>query len=190
MTVVAAAIIASRDESVRVYGEGHQCVWTRVDQESAFTKPVSDEETICGRSADMCCCWRRLFLLFLFAAGAGLSRLLRSSSVAAMVPAVLDVLQKPLLILPLVLSCPYSAFASSGSPMWDFTRCWSDDHVLIFYTVIYCHYAEHTDKLQLGDLLGSSLASSSLQSYSDVDVQLCSCVHSCCVVVLYICVCL
>jgi hypothetical protein len=23
------------------------------------------------------------------------------------------------------------------------------DHVLIFYTVIYCHYAEHTDELQL-----------------------------------------
>jgi hypothetical protein len=30
-----------------------------------------------------------------------------------MVPAVLDVPQKPLLILPLVSSCPYFAFASS-----------------------------------------------------------------------------
>jgi hypothetical protein len=28
-------------------------------------------------------------------------------------------------------------------------RCWRDNHVLIFYTVIYCHYAEHTDELQL-----------------------------------------
>jgi hypothetical protein len=27
-----------------------------------------------------------------------------------------------------------------------------DNHVLIFYTVIYCHYAEHTDELQLDDL--------------------------------------
>jgi hypothetical protein len=27
-----------------------------------------------------------------------------------------------------------------------------DDHVLIFYTVIYCHYAEYTDELQLDDL--------------------------------------
>jgi hypothetical protein len=24
-----------------------------------------------------------------------------------------------------------------------------DNHVLIFYIVIYCHYAEHTDELQL-----------------------------------------
>jgi hypothetical protein len=29
---------------------------------------------------------------------------------------------------------------------------WSDNHVLIFYTIIYCHYAEHTDELQLDDL--------------------------------------
>jgi hypothetical protein len=26
-----------------------------------------------------------------------------------------------------------------------------DNHVLIFYTVIYCHYAEHSDELQLDD---------------------------------------
>jgi hypothetical protein len=29
---------------------------------------------------------------------------------------------------------------------------WRDNHVLIFCTVIYCHYAEYTDELQLDDL--------------------------------------
>jgi hypothetical protein len=29
---------------------------------------------------------------------------------------------------------------------------WSDNHVLIFYTIIYNHYAEYTDELQLDDL--------------------------------------
>jgi hypothetical protein len=27
-----------------------------------------------------------------------------------------------------------------------------DDHVLIFYAIIYYHYAEYTDELQLDDL--------------------------------------
>jgi hypothetical protein len=34
--------------------------------------------------------------------------------------------------------------------MWD-VDVGGDDHVLIFYTVIYCHYVEHTDELQLDD---------------------------------------
>jgi hypothetical protein len=29
---------------------------------------------------------------------------------------------------------------------------WRDNHVLIFYAIIYCHYAEYTDELQLDDL--------------------------------------
>jgi hypothetical protein len=45
-------------------------------------------------------------------------------------------------------------------PVWVFVSItdvalvdvWRDNHVLIFYTVIYCHYAEHTDELQLDDL--------------------------------------
>jgi hypothetical protein len=40
---------------------------------------------------------------------------------------------------------------TSGSPMWD-VDVGSDNHVLIFCTVIYCHYAEYTDELQLDDL--------------------------------------
>jgi hypothetical protein len=38
--------------------------------------------------------------------------------------------------------------SSSGSPMWD-VDVGGDGHVLIFYTVIYCPYAKHTDELQL-----------------------------------------
>jgi hypothetical protein len=34
--------------------------------------------------------------------------------------------------------------------MWDF--CEVENHVLTFYTIIYYHYAEYTDELQLDDL--------------------------------------
>jgi hypothetical protein len=33
--------------------------------------------------------------------------------------------------------------------LWGCRYLRRDNHVLIFYTVIYCHYAEHTDELQL-----------------------------------------
>jgi hypothetical protein len=36
--------------------------------------------------------------------------------------------------------------------LWDFVDDWSDGLVLIFYTIIYYHYAEYTDELQLDDL--------------------------------------
>jgi hypothetical protein len=35
-----------------------------------------------------------------------------------------------------------------GCKVWD-VDVGGDNHVLIFYTVIYCHYAKHTDELQL-----------------------------------------
>jgi hypothetical protein len=47
-----------------------------------------------------------------------------------------------------VLSVNYS------KAMWDLF-CWCGEvkrHVLIFYTIIYYHYAEYTDELQLDDL--------------------------------------
>jgi hypothetical protein len=36
--------------------------------------------------------------------------------------------------------------------LWDCVDVLRDNHVLIFYTIIYYRYTEHTDELQLDDL--------------------------------------
>jgi hypothetical protein len=47
-------------------------------------------------------------------------------------------------------------FSNGNIYLWDlfsmFVVKWRDNHVLIFYTIIYYRYAEYTDELQLDDL--------------------------------------
>jgi hypothetical protein len=55
----------------------------------------------------------------------------------------------------IIISHKYASLtftASNLMQLWDFVNVWRDNHVLIFYTIIYYHYVEYTDELQLGDL--------------------------------------
>jgi hypothetical protein len=62
-------------------------------------------------------------------------------------------------------TCPSSSeitacMLHSMLPLWDWVSftdvalvdVWRDNHVLIFYAIIYYHYAEYTDELQFDDL--------------------------------------
>jgi hypothetical protein len=69
--------------------------------------------------------------------------------------------------------------------LWDIQPMFDDNDVLIFYTVIYCHYAEHTDELQLDD--NGMIKILRRSSYSCTCVCVCVCMRVC--RYTYVCIC-